>query len=976
MSFNDQLKAMFDMFGKTWNQIVPQRPNESQSQSTFVNRDNQASKSNVKKDSNHRKSDKRSHSRERLFAPRLMCQTPINNSKYLTMEEMAKNRIHCAAYYIYCPTHRRVAMTKPSMKQALWMPFIPIPPCHSWNESGLAGLLIILSSANMDTFIALKNCLPYSIMQLVEVIDIQLPQTLDQITRLQWYVQLDENALNKSHFKCCQSTDTLEWIDEKEFMNSSNTKWDKLWGLEPLRLYNLLNLIIKKNIRPIGSIFEELNVDNAFRYVPRKTPANNEEQLLASTNMTLKDIERLYLNYLDHCFPCTAMTLHSFKVYMNNIRVPYNDPRLNSFFRAFDSKNNGSISFPEFLIGLACIDDKSHHNETRAKFILRYYDAHNCGYLSVDDFRQLLTDMIAIETPNPTQAMVDQRLVQYVKESDFIDTNANVTELSKIKFNCHKMLIAIGTHKFRGTSKLCRLRGSILSALMNANLHRSMQNTRHQKCRQYVDVLDKPYAGTCIPCKDKRTILDQNLAILNTDGFVVSFDPHSQLKLNTLIDGVITSVKQSERFVRSLNKMAKKRSKQGLDSIKKRANINPEQSQNKLYSFMSNVYNNIAKQSTTTTTPTATSSEVMNESISTLICSSNESNKSTHGNSDGHVYNQIAYEMIRHIHEFAPNKGDIFQSNGLFTANESCRQAFTQQLEKLEKHFIMMMQKNSAHCVHVQSPAYVIGDIHGNLSDLLSLEACLWKRFPLVPANLVFLGDMVDRGRWSIECVTYLICLKILMPDKVTLLRGNHETRQLQCHYTYRNECLKKYGNEYGERIWQLTNRIFDLLPLCAVIDEKIFCAHGGIPKSALNLKEIDTILPKVIDTPEENAIVWEMLWSDPLHQQLFADLARFTNVDLKTCDGYLANKKRGTAWFFNEEAVDRFLRTNDLSHVIRAHEVPINGFCFHFDKKCATIFSCSHYCGNNNECSAMLIDRNTIRVIRIDTANNQPATD
>ncbi|KAJ6222672.1 hypothetical protein RDWZM_001217 [Blomia tropicalis] len=844
MSFNDQLKAMFDMFGKTWNQIVPQRPNESQSQSTFVNRDNQASKSNVKKDSNHRKSDKRSHSRERLFAPRLMCQTPINNSKYLTMEEMAKNRIHCAAYYIYCPTHRRVAMTKPSMKQALWMPFIPIPPCHSWNESGLAGLLIILSSANMDTFIALKNCLPYSIMQLVEVIDIQLPQTLDQITRLQWYVQLDENALNKSHFKCCQSTDTLEWIDEKEFMNST------------------------------------------------------------------------------------------------------------------------------------CIDDKSHHNETRAKFILRYYDAHNCGYLSVDDFRQLLTDMIAIETPNPTQAMVDQRLVQYVKESDFIDTNANVTELSKIKFNCHKMLIAIGTHKFRGTSKLCRLRGSILSALMNANLHRSMQNTRHQKCRQYVDVLDKPYAGTCIPCKDKRTILDQNLAILNTDGFVVSFDPHSQLKLNTLIDGVITSVKQSERFVRSLNKMAKKRSKQGLDSIKKRANINPEQSQNKLYSFMSNVYNNIAKQSTTTTTPTATSSEVMNESISTLICSSNESNKSTHGNSDGHVYNQIAYEMIRHIHEFAPNKGDIFQSNGLFTANESCRQAFTQQLEKLEKHFIMMMQKNSAHCVHVQSPAYVIGDIHGNLSDLLSLEACLWKRFPLVPANLVFLGDMVDRGRWSIECVTYLICLKILMPDKVTLLRGNHETRQLQCHYTYRNECLKKYGNEYGERVWQLTNRIFDLLPLCAVIDEKIFCAHGGIPKSALNLKEIDTILPKVIDTPEENAIVWEMLWSDPLHQQLFADLARFTNVDLKTCDGYLANKKRGTAWFFNEEAVDRFLRTNDLSHVIRAHEVPINGFCFHFDKKCATIFSCSHYCGNNNECSAMLIDRNTIRVIRIDTANNQPATD
>ena len=71
-----------------------------------------------------------------------------------------------------------------------------------------------------------------------------------------------------------------------------------------------------------------------------------------------------------------------------------------------------------------------------------------------------------------------------------------------------------------------------------------------------------------------------------------------------------------------------------------------------------------------------------------------------------------------------------------------------------------------------------------------------------------------------------------------------------------------------------------------------------------------------------------------------------------------------------------RFLRKNSLTHVVRAHEVPTNGFFFHFDKKCATIFSCSHYCGNNNECAVMFVDRDQLRVVRIDTTNNASATD
>src|SRR5699024_7280777 len=89
----------------------------------------------------------------------------------------------------------------------------------------------------------------------------------------------------------------------------------------------------------------------------------------------------------------------------------------------------------------------------------------------------------------------------------------------------------------------------------------------------------------------------------------------------------------------------------------------------------------------------------------------------------------------------------------------------------------------------------------------------------------------------------------------------------------------------------------------------------------------------------------------------------------------YLHNKKRGTAYVYNEYAILRFLRANRLQYVIRAHEVPADGFKFDLGMLCTTIFSCSHYCGNANEAAVLFIDRDArMRLIRIDTSNNKAA--
>ena len=156
----------------------------------------------------------------------------------------------------------------------------------------------------------------------------------------------------------------------------------------------------------------------------------------------------------------------------------------------------------------------------------------------------------------------------------------------------------------------------------------------------------------------------------------------------------------------------------------------------------------------------------------------------------------------------------------------------------------------------VSAPVTICGDIHGQFFDFLQL----FKIGGEIPStNYIFIGDFVDRGYNSVECFQLLMCYKIKYPSHITLLRGNHESRQITIVYGFLDEIMKKYGNSNA---WNYCMEVFDLLPLGATVNGGIFCVHGGLSP---DIKTIDQIrlIERNLEIPHEGPFC-DLMWSDP----------------------------------------------------------------------------------------------------------------
>jgi serine/threonine-protein phosphatase 6 catalytic subunit len=255
----------------------------------------------------------------------------------------------------------------------------------------------------------------------------------------------------------------------------------------------------------------------------------------------------------------------------------------------------------------------------------------------------------------------------------------------------------------------------------------------------------------------------------------------------------------------------------------------------------------------------------------------------------------------------------------------------------------------------VQPPATLIGDLHGQFYDLLEL-----LRIAGSPdsTNLVFLGDYVDRGYNSVETWQLLVLLKLKYPAKITLLRGNHESRQVSQVYGLYDEVMRKYGNP---ALWRDITDSFDYLPLAAVVGNEIFCVHGGLSPDISHIDQIRQI-DRVTELPNEGHCA-DLMWSDP--EDSIIDWA--------------ANP-RGAGFVFGSGPVMQFLHLNGLSLIARAHQLVQEGFKYSFtepsdissvskasDGLLVTVWSAPNYCYRcGNVASVMKLDENMKREFSI----------
>ncbi|EFO94105.1 hypothetical protein CRE_07961 [Caenorhabditis remanei] len=283
-------------------------------------------------------------------------------------------------------------------------------------------------------------------------------------------------------------------------------------------------------------------------------------------------------------------------------------------------------------------------------------------------------------------------------------------------------------------------------------------------------------------------------------------------------------------------------------------------------------------------------------------------------------------------------------------------------------------------CLKLEGPICVMGDLHGQFDDLLGmLDLNGW---PLTESEMIwfeektlkikrsgrneqkssaqpestpiktpkgsgevksemeelgykrylFLGDYVDRGLFSMEVVILLISLKLAYPNRVYMLRGNHESRSVNCHYGFYREVTRRYDPS----LYECFQNLFNVFPFCAVIENSIICMHGGISEHLTNFSQF-TAFKRPLEVPDVGVLA-DLTWADP-------------DPTVKT---YKAST-RGASYVFGAQALRAFLKKLNLQMVIRAHQVVEDGYEFFDGRRLVTIFSAPNYCGQNDNTAAIL---------------------
>ncbi|MHA1820198.1 MAG: metallophosphoesterase [Promethearchaeota archaeon] len=219
-----------------------------------------------------------------------------------------------------------------------------------------------------------------------------------------------------------------------------------------------------------------------------------------------------------------------------------------------------------------------------------------------------------------------------------------------------------------------------------------------------------------------------------------------------------------------------------------------------------------------------------------------------------------------------------------------------------------------------KSRLYFLGDTHGNLTMTLHALKHLFPDKNGVHTKfdrIIFLGDFIDRGLYSVENINLLMSLKAEYPDRIILIRGNHESREINIRFEFYEMVIRRYGMVIFEKY----NKVFAKLPLAVLTWNKIFAVHGGIPENLEKLSDLNGLDDEV---DPESRITFQLLWNDPVEK-----------------DGWFFRNFRGKySKKFGRDAFEYFIKKHDIKLILRAHEVQKKGYKNYFGAKLVSIDS------------------------------------
>jgi diadenosine tetraphosphatase ApaH/serine/threonine PP2A family protein phosphatase len=251
-----------------------------------------------------------------------------------------------------------------------------------------------------------------------------------------------------------------------------------------------------------------------------------------------------------------------------------------------------------------------------------------------------------------------------------------------------------------------------------------------------------------------------------------------------------------------------------------------------------------------------------------------------------------------------------------------------------------------------EKTSYVVGDLHGDFEALKYTCHVMRKK----KSTLVFLGDYVDRGPQQLETINFLLALKILFPERVFLLRGNHETPSVNSYYGFSSVCRERFQLQ-AKRMYNEYNILFSYFSPALLIND-VLLLHGGIPQGITGLQEIADL--KKGDLNADNVILGQILWNDPseIHP------------------GFEFNWARGIHCTYGERVFKEFIENHQVIRVIRGHEVFDEGYKYFFDETLLSIFSSPDYKMGNKAKIAELSENGKISLIDVKAGTSAEHSD